>query len=522
MSPSTPSKHSASLDNEDNRGGAVPPQCSSFPRNLTIVMFIGFSVVCGLHVNFSVIMVAMFPQYSWGSQTQGWLLGGFFFGQLCANVPGHLLGGYYGGRKLLGWSVLGTSALTLLTPQTAQDDPYILFVIRVLNGLGEGLTYPAMLAMWARWATPQSHSWLMSLSELGTDFGAIWAMLLTSFLYQGINWPTIFYICGGAGCIWAIVWFFFVSGDIDEAGTMTESLQSQGAAQGSFIPLHSVLLSVPLWIIITTQMCSDWCYYTLLTFLPSYMATVLKFDIRTIGLLSALPFLCAFLFAVLLRIAADNLKKWRIQKLFIVTCMLLSAVPLVALGYAGCRHSLSIALLTFAALATGTRISSVMEKQIAQRGFVLGISRTFSAIPGFMVPIVVGYITKDRTLQGWRKVFWLAFGINVSSALLLSSCCTSRNQPVVIEEESTAAERRRRRRRRADPSQHNPQMSSHKTKYLCRSSKVVIDGLVDEQTKEGGAEAERMTDTDAGLRKSPEGSTDVDVYVDAPSSPSRS
>ncbi|KAF3707082.1 Sialin H(+)/nitrate cotransporter H(+)/sialic acid cotransporter [Channa argus] len=375
-----------------------PPQCSSFPRNLTILMFIGFSVVCGLHVNFSVIMVAMFPQYSWGSQTQGWLLGGFFFGQLCANVPGHLLGGYYGGRKLLGWSVLGTSALTLLTPQTAQDDPYILFVIRVLNGLGEGLTYPAMLAMWARWATPQSHSWLMSLSELGTDFGAIWAMLLTSFLYQGINWPTIFYICG----------------------------------------------------------------------------------------------------------------------------MLLSAVPLVALGYAGCRHSLSIALLTFAALATGTRISSVMEKQIAQRGFVLGISRTFSAIPGFMVPIVVGYITKDRTLQGWRKVFWLAFGINVSSALLLSSCCTSRNQPVVIEEESTAAERRRRRRRRADPSQHNPQMSSHKTKYLCRSSKVVIDGLVDEQTKEGGAEAERMTDTDAGLRKSPEGSTDVDVYVDAPSSPSRS
>lgn len=43
-----------------------------------------------------------------------------------------------------------------------------------------------------------------------------------------------------------------------------------------------MLLSVPLWAIIVTQMCSNWTYYTLLTSLPTYMDNVLQFDLKSV------------------------------------------------------------------------------------------------------------------------------------------------------------------------------------------------------------------------------------------------
>lgn len=44
-----------------------------------------------------------------------------------------------------------------------------------------------------------------------------------------------------------------------------------------------MLLSVPLWAIIVTQMCSNWSYYTLLTSLPTYMNKIMHFDLKSVS-----------------------------------------------------------------------------------------------------------------------------------------------------------------------------------------------------------------------------------------------
>lgn len=77
------------------------------------------------------------PQYPWDSETQGWLLGAFFFGYLCTQILGGYLSGRYGGRIFLGLGVLGTAILTLLTPLAAQLGLYWLFSLRMLEGVGE-------------------------------------------------------------------------------------------------------------------------------------------------------------------------------------------------------------------------------------------------------------------------------------------------------------------------------------------------------------------------------------------------
>lgn len=60
----------------------------------------------------------------------------------------------------------------------------------------QGVTYPAMMAMWARWAPPLERSRLMTLSGSGGNFGAFLALPLTGYICQALGWPAVFYICG--------------------------------------------------------------------------------------------------------------------------------------------------------------------------------------------------------------------------------------------------------------------------------------------------------------------------------------
>jgi len=77
------------------------------------------------------------PQYPWDAETQGWLLGAFFFGYLFTQIPGGYLAGHYGSTLFLGGGVLATALLTLLTPLAARGGSSCLFALRALEGFGE-------------------------------------------------------------------------------------------------------------------------------------------------------------------------------------------------------------------------------------------------------------------------------------------------------------------------------------------------------------------------------------------------
>ncbi|XP_019726374.1 sialin isoform X2 [Hippocampus comes] len=479
---------------------SVPPLCCSARLNLSILMFMGIAVVYGLRVNLSVAMVAMVntsetipglnrstvpmcplpshsdntsqaleqpegtPQYPWDAETQGWLLGAFFFGYLCTQIPGGYLSGRYGGSVFLGFGVLGTAALTLLTPLAAKWGPYWLFALRALEGLGEGVTFPALMSMWAHWAPPLERSRLMSLSGNGANFGAFLAMPLTGYICQALGWPAVFYLCGGAGCLWAVLWFLLVSDDPrthrrisqEERDYIIASIGHQGSSHGWSVPVLSMVTSVPLWAIIITQMCSNWSFYTQLTSLPTYLSNMLHFDLKSNGFLSSLPYLAAWLCATLAGFVADHLIEKKVfsvttvRKLFTVTGMLFPAGFLLAVAYSGCSHVLTIAFFTLTSATGGTSGAGVFMNQIdiAPRyaGFLLGITNTFGTIPGVIAPIVTGYFTKDHTMEGWRKVFWVSATVNVCAAVFYMLFGSGEVQPWAIPEDEANVDEGKRTR----------------------------------------------------------------------------
>lgn len=475
---------------------AVPPRCCSVRLNLAILMFFGFSVVYALRVNLSVAMVAMvnttesqpaynssqvhacplpsgpgngsdtlqypegIPQYLWDSETQGWLQGAFFFGYLCTQIPGGYLAGHYGGSLFLGLGVLGTSILTLFSPLAAQMGSHWLFALRALEGFGEGVTFPAMMALWSRWAPPLERTRLTTLTGSGSYFGAFVSLPLTAYICQTLGWPAVFYICGVAGCLWSIFWFILVSDDPrthrgiseEERNYIITSIGPQGTGHGWSLPLLPMLLSRPLWTIIVTQMCANWSYYTLLTSLPTYMDNIMHFDIKSNGFLSALPYLGGWLSGMLAGVLADFLIERKVlrvtvvRKLFASNGLLLSAGCLMAVNYVGCSHILTITFLTLSTTVAATCAAGIFINQmdIAPRysGVLLGITNTFGTVPGVLAPIATGYFTKDHTLDGWRKVFWMSAGINVFAALIFILFSSGDVQPwAITKEEREEAEK---------------------------------------------------------------------------------
>ncbi|XP_055013123.1 sialin isoform X2 [Boleophthalmus pectinirostris] len=402
------------------------------------------------------------PVYQWDSETQGWLLGAFFFGYLCTQIIGGYLAGHYGGTRFLGFGVLGTAALTLLTPLTAQLGPSWLFALRALEGFGEGVTYPSMMAIWARWAPPQERSRLTALSGSGGNFGAFIALPLTGFICETLGWPAVFYLCGGGGCVWAVFWFALVSDDPrthkriseEEREYIINTVGAQGTGHGWKVPVLSIVTSVPLWAIIICQMCSNWSYYTLLTSLPVYMDNILHFDLQSNGFLSALPYFGAWLVSSLSGVLADFLIEKRVfsitvtRKLFSSVGLVLPSVFLVSVCYVGCSHIWTVLFLTLSTTTGGASAAGVYMNQIdiAPRyaGILLGITNTFGTIPGIIAPIVTGYFTEDHSLDGWRKVFWLAAGIQMCGALFYLIFGSAKLQKWAMTEEDRAeAEKRR-------------------------------------------------------------------------------
>uniref|UniRef100_A0A6Q2Y8U4 Sialin n=1 Tax=Esox lucius TaxID=8010 RepID=A0A6Q2Y8U4_ESOLU len=446
------------------------PACCSSRYALSFLSCYGFFVAYALRVNLSVAMVDMLNNtgvsgntstsvcpahfnpprpkhnhtasvYDWDSETQGWILGSFFYGYILTQIPGGYLARKYGAKWLLGLGILGTVVFTLLTPVAADLGAGYLIAVRVLEGIGEGVTFPAMHAMWASWAPPLERSRLLTIAYTGAQLGTVVALPLSGQICFYLDWTWVFYIFGIVGIVWFILWAFLVSNTPSTHPRISEqerlyilstlnkeyfSSEKWHSPLGNHIPWASILTSLPLWAIVVAHFSYNWTFYTLLTLLPTYMSNVLGFSIKENGALSALPYIGCGLLAVLGGQLADYLREKRfyrtvvVRKVFSLIGMIGPAVFIVAVGHTGCNYILAVAFLTISSslggmVASGFNINH-LDIAPSYAGILLGITNSFATIPGMVGPVIARALTKNNTIEEWQSVFYISAGINLFGA----------------------------------------------------------------------------------------------------------
>lgn len=90
--------------------------------------------------------VSKYPKFNWNSHEQGIILGSFFYGYVATQVPGGMLANRIGGKWVFGVGMLITAVFSLVTPMAANAGIEWLVAVRVVQGLGEGVTNPSMHA----------------------------------------------------------------------------------------------------------------------------------------------------------------------------------------------------------------------------------------------------------------------------------------------------------------------------------------------------------------------------------------
>lgn len=442
-------------------------------RHLVVLLAnIGLAIVYGLRSNLSVALVAMVnetvvpqvnetdlddscpipvvannsspsstPQgeFAWSREVQGLILSSFFWGYLVPQLPAGFLSQRVGGKWIFAAGVAWTAVLTLLTPLAARLHPYCLVTLRVLEGLGEGVTYPSLTTLLGFWVPQSESSFLFAFAFSGGQLGTILGQLVAGPLCASAwGWPSVFYLTGVAALLWLLPWCFLVTDHPSEQRFISaeETLYIESSAADSKrepkpfrrLPWRKILTDRAVWAFTFCTFVNSWKFYTLLTCLPQFLKDVLHFDITTNGFISTLPYVGNFIFQFVASWLADwvirrhMLSRTITRKVFTTIGLGSITVFIIAAVYTGCNAaatvSMLVIMLTIGAFDLGGFSPNPLDLSPEYCGVLLGLANTLGITAGIIAPIITDEITKRHTRSEWEIVFFITAGIAAAGVLV--------------------------------------------------------------------------------------------------------
>jgi len=392
-------------------------------HQLAFMAFLAIFICYIDRVAISVAIIPMADSYGWDLSTQGLVLSSFFIGYLLTQVAGGKLADRYGGKIVLGFGVLIWSLFTLVVPPAAALGITVLILARILMGMGEAVTFPAIYALYARWIPVRERSRSAAFSNSGIPLGTVFALVATPVIVAAWGWEWVFYLFGSVGFVWCSVWYFLIAPTPrQQAGISQTELDLIAAgtiAEGPAIatPWRALMTNMPVWAVIVAHFCNNWWFYVLLAWLPTYVTRGLGIDYGSVGLFAMMPHIALFLCINLSGVVADRLIDrgmtiTRVRKLMMLIGFGGSIVALLLVGQVE-NAVMAITIMTIGSALGAFAVSGffVNHMDIAPEhaGTLMGITNTAGTIPGIIGVLVSGWIL-DVT-GSWALVFQTAAAV---------------------------------------------------------------------------------------------------------------
>uniref|UniRef100_A0A2K5QN16 Vesicular glutamate transporter 1 n=1 Tax=Cebus imitator TaxID=2715852 RepID=A0A2K5QN16_CEBIM len=397
--------------------------CFGLPRRYIIAIMsgLGFCISFGIRCNLGVAIVSMVnnstthrgghvvvqkAQFSWDPETVGLIHGSFFWGYIVTQIPGGFICQKFAANRVFGFAIVATSTLNMLIPSAARVHYGCVIFVRILQGLVEGVTYPACHGIWSKWAPPLERSRLATTAFCGSYAGAVVAMPLAGVLVQYSGWSSVFYVYGSFGIFWYLFWLLVSY----ESPALHPSISEEERKYIEDAIGESAKLMNPL----------------------------------TVGLVSALPHLVMTIIVPIGGQIADFLRSRRIMSTTNVRKLMncggfgMEATLLLVVGYSHSK-GVAISFLVLAVGFSGFAISgfNVNHLDIAPRyaSILMGISNGVGTLSGMVCPIIVGAMTKHKTREEWQYVFLIASLVHYGGVIFYGVFASGEKQPWAEPEE---------------------------------------------------------------------------------------
>ncbi|KAM4838316.1 vesicular glutamate transporter 3 isoform X2 [Urocitellus parryii] len=378
--------------------------CCGIPKRYIIAIMsgLGFCISFGIRCNLGVAIVEMvnnstvyvdgkpeiqMAQFNWDPETVGLIHGSFFWGYIVTQIPGGFISNKFAANRVFGAAIFLTSTLNMFIPSAARVHYGCVMCVRILQGLVEGVTYPACHGMWSKWAPPLERSRLATTSFCGSYAGAVVAMPLAGVLVQYIGWASVFYIYGMLGIIWYMFW-------------LLQAYECPAA--------HPTISNEEK------------------TYIETSIGEGANLASLNVGLLSAVPHMVMTIVVPIGGQLADYLRSRKILTTTAVRKIMncggfgMEATLLLVVGFSHTK-GVAISFLVLAVGFSGFAISgfNVNHLDIAPRyaSILMGISNGVGTLSGMVCPLIVGAMTKHKTREEWQNVFLIAALVHYSGVI---------------------------------------------------------------------------------------------------------
>ena len=397
-----------------------------------ILSFIAVFICYIDRVNISVAIIPMQEQFGWSELQVGIVLGTFYVGYMISMTLGGYLADKYGGKKVLGYALIIWSLFTIVTPFFAYSGLWWLIFIRILLGLGEGVTFPAWHSIYARWIPFQERTRAVGFTNSGIAAGTVFGYVVAATIIANYSWEWVFYSFGIMGIFWYFFWNRIVTSyPEDNKNLSQEELQlikakAPASSIPPTIPFFKLIKNGPFIAIAVATFCNNWALFTFISYLPKFINAPITDGGMGIDLGSSafiysllLPSLVAMFSLIIGGYISDSLIKKGYRVIYVRKSVnsigfFGSAIFLYLISFQEALFN-AILLLCLIQLCTGICAGGfgVNHADLGPKytGTLVGISGSIGMIAAIFSPMVAGLVL--QITSSWDVIFYICSGILV-------------------------------------------------------------------------------------------------------------
>ena len=396
-------------------------------KTIILTMLVLLGVVTFLdRINISVAGSSIMHDLNLSAAEWGWVQSAFILSYGLMQIPMGALGDRFGHRKILSLIVLWWSLFTAFTGMAGGLAS--LLVIRFMFGIGEAGSSPCSTGVISRWF--EKH-------EVGKAQGYVWAAsrmggALTPFVVipvmAWLGWREAFYLLGGLGIIWAVVWYFYYR---DRKPQTLQTVEQKA------IPWRTILHHKQFWIICAMYFFYAFGSWFFFSWFPTFMELGRGFAKSELTYAVAVPFIMSMIGNISGGYLTDRLsKKYGLKigrKALGSASLAISAVCMFLAAFIPGKMAVFIFLsLCFGIfdlmLPSAWALCIDLGKQHA--GTISGAMNTAGNLGGFFCGILFGFLVQSS--GNYNLPLYMIAGMLIISACLFT--LINPTKPIVEEQ----------------------------------------------------------------------------------------
>ncbi|WP_024667947.1 MFS transporter [Pseudomonas syringae] len=389
----------------------------------------------------SIAMPFITQEYHLTPSEKGMIFSSFFFGYALFCFVGGYLADRFGPKRVLTWSMGFWSVLCGATALAFNF--WSLLIVRALFGVGEGPVSTTANKAINSWFPVKERARAIGFAQAGGPLGGALAGPIVGFLAIWLGWRVAFIVIASFGLLWALAWWrMATSTPVEHPKVSPEELTAinderevpvQAIGDAPRTPVLKIIGQRAVIVMGLSLFCYNYILYFFMTWFPSYLIDAKGIDLKSMSIVTALPWFVGTLGFIGGGLLIDWVFKRTGRRLFsrkvvLVTCLLVAAL---CVGFTGQLESVTSAVVVMT-LAVGFLMLSapaywsmiqdaVPDHQVGTAG---GFMHGLANLSGIVAPTATGLIIQSTGTYG--SGFALAGGLGIIGALIVAFFVTNK------------------------------------------------------------------------------------------------